>query len=446
MSDLFYKAFEDRYRGSRETITARLRAYAPFIEPLARQYRPARALDVGCGRGEWLELAASIGFEAFGVDLDDGMLAECRARGLDVRTADAIATLRDMEPDSLAMVSAFHVVEHIPFDAVRTLIAEALRALKPGGLLILETPNPENLVVGASSFYRDPSHEKPIPPELLAFAAEHAGFARQLVVRLQEAPALVDAKDVHLQQVLDGVSPDYAVVAQKAGPQDVTAPLDEAFGRRYGLSLEVLAQRYDQAQVDRRLNLQGTLEHLQGLAAQGRAQDDALRASLSDLGRHMESAISRINAMEGRLAAAEAHADAMSRKVVDLLESTSWRVTAPLRYAGGIYLRVRNEVHEAQRNGTLQAALRRRAVGALKGPLLEAGRLVLRNPRAKRTARAVLARFPGLQARLREMMYQAPVAAGAGAPPPAGQQPDELSPRARKLYGALKQAQATRKD
>lgn len=477
VTDDFYRAFEDRYRGSRETITGRLKAYLPFVEPLAALYQPARAFDAGCGRGEWLELIGSAGFAAAGVDLDDGMLAECRARGLDVRTADALVALREMPENSLALVSAFHLVEHIGFDQVRALVRDALRALQPGGLLILETPNPENLVVGASSFYRDPSHDKPIPPELLAFATEHAGYARQLVVRLQEAPELRSAADVHLQQVLDGVSPDYAIVAQKAADPDVLARFDAAFGRDYGLSLETLARRYDTRAVERRAQLAGRIEHLQGLATQGQQQSEALRDGLAGLSGHVATALSRIEhldqrgvdlaqrqleqhaqlntqldalralqaeqdarsaALDARIAAAEAHAAAMSQKVVDLLSSTSWQVTAPLRWAGGIALRLRT----AQRNGTLGAAVRRRVVASVKPAVLALGRAVLRNPRAKRHARGVLARFPGLQARLREMLYRAPIApTGAGAPPPQGQLPDDLSPRARRLYTALKQAQ-----
>ncbi len=448
MSDDFYRAFEDRYRGSREIITARLSAYLPFIEPLAALYQPARALDAGCGRGEWLELAAATGFDASGVDLDDGMLAECRARGLHVTTADAIATLRGMPDASLAMVTAFHLVEHIGFDQVRALIGQALRVLQPGGLLIMETPNPENLVVGASSFYRDPSHVRPIPPELLAFASEHAGFARHSVVRLQEAPQLREARELHLQQVLDGVSPDYAVVAQKAAAPELLARFDAAFAASYGLSLEVLAQRYDRLQVERRSALGGQLEHLGGLAAQSAQQSAALRAGMGELGQHVEGALAgigaldaraghleaRAGALEARLAAAEAHANAMGQKVIDLMSSTSWKVTEPLRYVGGLWLRLRT----AQRNGTILAGLRRRARDAVR----RAGQLVLRNARAKRAARAVLVRFPGLQARLREMMYSAPVTPGA--PPPADQQPGDLSPRAQRLYEQLKQAKARR--
>lgn len=248
MSDSFYRAFEDRHRGSRELIKSRLAAYLPFLVPLTTSRTPT-ALDLGCGRGEWLELLGESGFVASGVDLDEGMLEACRDRGLNVKTEDAITALRAQPDASLALISAFHLVEHIPFDSVQELISQALRALEPGGILIMETPNPENLVVATSGFYMDPSHLRPIPPMLLEFVVEFAGFARQRIVRLQESPQLHQATHLDLMNVLNGASPDYSVVAQKAAELIVSAPFDPAFTASYGLDLATLAQRY-QAQQD----------------------------------------------------------------------------------------------------------------------------------------------------------------------------------------------------
>ena len=466
MSEHFYKAFEDRYRGSREVIARRLHAYLPFIAPLAALYQPARALDVGCGRGEWLELAGRAGFQAHGVDLDDAMLAACRELGLSVETADAIATLRATANNSLAMVSAFHVVEHIPFDAVRTLVAEALRVLQPGGLLIMETPNPENLVVGAGSFYRDPSHVRPLPPELLAFATEHGGFARTKVVRLQEPQELHGDIQLGMQHVLEGVSPDYAIVAQKAAAPGVLAQFDAAFAVEYGISLGVAAHRYDVQSAQ----LRGRLDTATSYGEQALDQLEAVRGSVatlaaqvthshSELGEqvlrihsdldqrlaHSHSELngqlhrlghshSELNGQLQQLAERLAVAEARGQQVDAMLASRSWRVTAPLRSLGGWARRLRAAVQ----NRTLVPGAKRRAIHAVR----QAGQAVLRDPRARRAARSVLARFPALQARLREMMYQAPVAPGA--PPPASQHASDLSPRAQRIYAALKQTQANK--
>lgn len=248
MSDKFYRAFEDRHRGSRETIKARLRAYTPFLLPLANGGSMPAALDLGCGRGEWLELLREHGFNAQGVDLDEGMLAACRERGLRVRTEDALTSLRGQSDASLALVSAFHLIEHIPFDAVQELIVEALRVLQPGGLLILETPNPENLVVATSGFYMDPSHLKPIPPMLLDFVVDFAGFPRHKIVRLQEPAELHGQVELELINLLNGVSADFSVVAQKTGPDAVMAAFETAFAAPFGIELAELSSRYQHQQ------------------------------------------------------------------------------------------------------------------------------------------------------------------------------------------------------
>src|SRR6185437_6360076 len=132
-------------------------------------------------RGEWLEMLRDEGYQAAGVDMDEGMLQGCRERGLNARRGDALTALRELPDESMNLVSAFHLVEHMAFDDVRALLREARRVLKPAGLLILETPNPENIVVGTSLFYLDPTHLRPIPPELLSFAVEFEGFRRNTV-------------------------------------------------------------------------------------------------------------------------------------------------------------------------------------------------------------------------------------------------------------------------
>jgi SAM-dependent methyltransferase len=298
MSAPFYRAFEDRYRGSRELIRSRLEIYAPFLEPLLSQHAQPAAIDIGCGRGEWLELLQSRGFSARGIDLDEGMLQACRERGLDASMADGLATLRASPPESLSLVSAFHVVEHIGFEELQAIVAEALRVLIPGGLLILETPNPENIEVGTATFYLDPSHVKPIPPQLLAFVVEHAGFDRQTVMRLQEATELHGCSPVPLISVLTGVSPDYAVVAQKRAPADVLQASDAAFSREYGLSLPTLAQRYDQHHALAQAQMREA-------AVSAQVSDQALRKLIAIVETQARQAKASVAVLEARVALLE---------------------------------------------------------------------------------------------------------------------------------------------
>lgn len=245
MSESFYRAFEERLRGSRELIKSRLRVYLPFVEPLIGLHSDAQAVDLGCGRGEWLELLKEAGFSAQGVDLDEGMLAACRDLGLEVQTRDAVGFLKELPSVSQVIVSGFHIAEHISFSDLQTLVQEALRVLKPGGLLILETPNPENILVGSSSFYLDPTHQRPIPSQLLSFLPEHYGFERVKLVRLQESSELA-SKVPTLLDVLNGVSPDYAVVAQKGAAPEQMKLFQMAFEKNYGQTLETLVQRYEE--------------------------------------------------------------------------------------------------------------------------------------------------------------------------------------------------------
>lgn len=244
MTSNFYRAFEDRYRGSRELIKKRLEAYSPFTEILARIYPGAPTLDLGCGRGEWLELMNEQGFDASGVDLDEGMLAACMERGMQVKNADALSTLKELPDNSIAIVSAFHLVEHLPFVHVETLIAQALRVLRPGGLLIMETPNPENLIVGTNNFYLDPSHERPIPSLLLDFLVEFLGFPRRKVVRLTQE-INTSEELIGLKQVAEQVSPDYGLVAQKAAEAAIAMEFDTPFDKSYGPSFIEMAERFD---------------------------------------------------------------------------------------------------------------------------------------------------------------------------------------------------------
>jgi O-antigen chain-terminating methyltransferase len=243
----FYKAFEDQHRGSRETIKSRLAVYMPFIQKIQEVHPNATALDLGCGRGEWLELLKDHQLSASGIDLDDGMLSACRSRGLNVQTGDAIAHLKSLPADSLSIVSGFHIAEHLSLEDLEALIQEALRVLKPAGLLILEAPNTENLVVGTSSFYLDPTHQRPLPSALLSFLVGYLGFARSKVLGVQESvPLREEHGPTSLFAVLSGVSPDYAVIAQKAGDASTVASFDAVFAKEYGLTLELLANRYQE--------------------------------------------------------------------------------------------------------------------------------------------------------------------------------------------------------
>ena len=208
-------------------------------------YGDCSAFDIGCGRGEWLELMAENNVHAQGVDLDDDMVSACQEQGFDVKKKDALTALQALPDESTCVLTGFHIAEHIPFDILKKVVREAKRILKPAGILILETPNPENPLVGSCNFYTDPSHIHPIPPTLLSFLPEYEGFYRESILRLQEDPKLHNMQEVSLVHALTGASPDYSVVAQKNAAQEQLSLFDDLFSRKYGLTLYDLCAAYD---------------------------------------------------------------------------------------------------------------------------------------------------------------------------------------------------------
>jgi SAM-dependent methyltransferase len=217
-----YPAFEDRFRGSEADVRERLAVHLPRVRGVVTPGAGGpRVLDVGPGRGEWLALLAEVDVPAAGVDDNAGMVERLRERDLDVVHADATAHLGALPPGSLDAVTAFHVVEHLDLDALLGLLAAARRALRPGGLLLAETPNPTNLVMGACNFHLDPTHRTPVPPAQLEFLVGAVGFTAVEIVALHPK-ADVDLSGLRLDGVSAEATAAVALALQKGlfGPQD----------------------------------------------------------------------------------------------------------------------------------------------------------------------------------------------------------------------------------
>ena len=211
--DEFYLAFEDRMRGTQEDVRNRVSVYVPYVTKAGAGTARAPVLDLGSGRGEWLEVLREAGLEARGVDMNAAMARDCRARGLDVTEGDALEYLARLPDRSLGAVTGMHVVEHFTFRQRIALLDQALRVLVPGGLAILETPNPENLTVGGNTFWTDPTHISPIPPQAMQVIAELRGFHPVEILRLHPMPA-----EMHLP--LDPSAMRDALNHVLYGPQD----------------------------------------------------------------------------------------------------------------------------------------------------------------------------------------------------------------------------------
>jgi 2-polyprenyl-3-methyl-5-hydroxy-6-metoxy-1,4-benzoquinol methylase len=204
-------AFAERFRGTEEYVRDTQRFYVPYF----RMCR--RVLDIGCGRGEFLELMRDALIPARGIDLGPEAIALCRSKGLEAELADMFAYLTGSEDGSLDGIFSAQVVEHLPPGRLPEMIHLAARKLVSGGVMVIETPNPECLAIFASHFYLDPTHQRPVPPQLLAFHLEEAGMGRFEFHRRSAAAETMPSLNALPAEFRDAFfgGLDYAVVAKK---------------------------------------------------------------------------------------------------------------------------------------------------------------------------------------------------------------------------------------
>ena len=171
-----YAAIEEHFRGSREAISSRQKSYLPFLEKAKQENLPV--LDLGCGRGEWLEILKGEGFACEGIDTNQVFLNECAEKGLNTTNIDLLSYLSSQSSPRFGAITLFQVAEHLPFNILVEVFRAARKCLVPGGVFIVETPNAKNLRVGAGTFWIDPTHERPLYPELLEFLSQLVGFEK----------------------------------------------------------------------------------------------------------------------------------------------------------------------------------------------------------------------------------------------------------------------------
>ncbi|MEM6797246.1 MAG: class I SAM-dependent methyltransferase, partial [Acidobacteriota bacterium] len=200
-----YLDLELKFRGSEEDIASRVEVYRPHLE--GRE----TALDLGCGRGEALELFRDMGLEAEGVDASSEMVARCRDRGLRAEQGDLFQVLSGRPAGQLDLITSFHVIEHLPPSSVELLVRLCWRALAPGGLLILETPSPLSLAMSARDFWLDPTHRRPVHPGHLEVTYRQAGF--EPVERLDLHPFAADSRLPEID--VAAVAPEQAQLADR---------------------------------------------------------------------------------------------------------------------------------------------------------------------------------------------------------------------------------------
>ncbi|MBK5257560.1 MAG: class I SAM-dependent methyltransferase [Vicinamibacteria bacterium] len=196
-----YVAFENKFRRSDDALVARFGKYAIDF---ATRPKDSTVLDLGCGRGEFLQAIGRAGITGRGVESNASAVSACQAAGLDVSHGDLIQFLKSTPSGSIGGVFAAQVAEHLPPSVLQTLLVEAFRVLKSGGLLILETVNPRSVTGLLEVFNRDLTHEKPLHPETLSFLASAAGFAEARVEMLSPVEPLSQLRRLEGTSALPG--------------------------------------------------------------------------------------------------------------------------------------------------------------------------------------------------------------------------------------------------
>jgi O-antigen chain-terminating methyltransferase len=215
--DQFYVQFEHWFRGTEEEITKRQSVYLPYFldSPLDSKKYPV--IDIGCGNGEFVGVLEENGIKAIGLDLNKAMVDNVNKKGLTGIQGDALSYLSGLKPNSVKAITGFHIVEHIPFLDLVKIFTECYRVLAPGGFVLFETPNPENVIVGTCNFYNDPSHLHPLPPSFLEFTIKTRGFPKTEIKRLHPLKKTIKSDDPLVQEMADRFfgPQDYAVIAHK---------------------------------------------------------------------------------------------------------------------------------------------------------------------------------------------------------------------------------------
>jgi O-antigen chain-terminating methyltransferase len=206
-----YARFAERFRGAEEYVKTGQQIYLPYFEGRRN------VLDIGCGRGEFLKMMRDAGVPAKGVELSAESVALCRSQGLDAEVADVYPYLAALDEGTLDGIFCSQVVEHLPPERLPESIRLCARSLAPGGVIVIETPNPECLAIFATHFYLDPTHTRPVPHPLLIFYLEEYGVGNIEVRRLSPARESMPSLDSLPDDFRDAFfgALDYAVIGRK---------------------------------------------------------------------------------------------------------------------------------------------------------------------------------------------------------------------------------------
>jgi len=223
-NEMNYASYENVFRGSDKLITERLSYYLKFLKNIKTSNKNY-VLDLGCGRGEFVEMLNKNKINALGVDLNKSSVEHAKSKNINVKQADIFKVLKSATPKTLPAISAFHLVEHLTFPELESFLQLTATRLKPGGILLIETPNILNLQVAASDFYKDPTHIRPVHPSMLEYWLKFSGFSKIKIdflhpfpenerLTIQKGSKIIDKNFDKLNNLIFGAR-DCAIIAVK---------------------------------------------------------------------------------------------------------------------------------------------------------------------------------------------------------------------------------------
>ena len=215
MQSNFYLDFENKFRGDRKSVTLQFSKYDNLVKSTLKYNSNKRFLDIGCGRGEWLERWKDHADECIGIESNQGMIEACKKYQLNVIEGDAVKALSKLNDESFSLITIFHVIEHLEQIPLMELLKQVKRILTKDGLLIMETPSIDNLIVSSKSFYSDPTHINHINPDGLKFSMENIGFKNIKYFYIHGGP-LQNATPLKITRILNGVAQDLLIIGTKS--------------------------------------------------------------------------------------------------------------------------------------------------------------------------------------------------------------------------------------
>ena len=214
MDKNYYLEFENEFRGTRKLVMEKLSEYDSLIELSIEGLESPKLIDIGCGRGEWLERWHKLVPNSYGIECDRDMIKLCRSKGFNIIEGDALQALKNISTGSITVITIFHMIEHIEYRKLMNLLRECYRVLSKSGILIIETPSIDNLIVGTNTFHLDHTHITKINPEGLTFAIKKEGFDNVKHFFIHPGP-LANSNHSKITRIFNGIAQDVLFIASK---------------------------------------------------------------------------------------------------------------------------------------------------------------------------------------------------------------------------------------